>query len=439
MRFRIFTGGSFCVVWFIFQLIAFRDVSAAEDSENYSFDTGALAVNPLDAAAGIEFYPSLFLYGRDVPLSNLKFGNQDKTYDDAYNLKTEAYVQYQRSPFLAFTSGALYGSYFRRPDSLGHDEKLFEGYLKYSPDASLSLLAGKRLFQWGKGYSFNPVSFAGRRKDISDIDATLEGYWNVSLDYVKSFNSPLSTVALNAVLLPVYGGVNKDYLPDKSLAGLIRVYLLLWNTDFDFYFFSGSGKNQKAGLDFSRNVLSHCEIHGEWAFMRQSSSTTFSDEASPAARRRPANNLVAGARYLTPFNTTFILEYLHIGSGFSGEDMDAFWRAMDGAIASSDPVKKQSFLRSSSQYFNSQFVMTDYLFFKATQPDPFNFVYFTPSVYAIANVLDRSVMAGMEATYNRSRHLLLTGRYVAFLGHKYSEYGAKPARHRMELRLKWSF
>jgi hypothetical protein len=417
-------------------------VSLAADStatSDYSFDTTSLAVKPVDASASIEFYPYLLLYNKASPLYSLKFGSGNRTYADIYNLKTEGYFHYQRKPFLGFVSGALYGAYLRQDDSLSYDAKIFEGYLKYTPDASLSFLVGKRLFQWGKGYSYNPVSFAGRMKDLNDIDATLEGFWNISAEYVKSFNSPISSVALSAVFLPVYNVINKDYLPDKSVAGLAQLYMLAANTDIDIYFFADNRHDLKAGLDFSRNVIPDLEVHGEWVFLNSLNSTVFSDESTTVELSRPANNCVAGTRYLAPFNTTFILEYLHIGSGYTRDEMDGYWNAVNYATYSSNPQRIQSVLQANSTYFNSQFITTDYIFFKASHPDPFNFVYFTPSIYTIVNILDRSMMAGLEMTYSRSRNLLFTGRYITFLGKNESEYGQKPAQHRIELRAKWSF
>jgi hypothetical protein len=119
--------------------------------------------------------------------------------------------------------------------------------------------------------------------------------------------------------------------------------------------------------------------------------------------------------------------------------MGGYWDAVNYAASSSNPKRIQSVLQANASYFNSQFITTDYVFFKASHPDPFNFVYFTPSIYTIVNILDRSMMAGLEMTYSRSRNLLFTGRYITFLGKNESEYGSKPAQHRIELRLKWSF
>ena len=215
--------------------------------------------------------------------------------------------------------------------------------------------------------------------------------------------------------------------------------MLALNTDTDIYFLADSRNNLKTGLDFSRNIIPDWEIHGEWAYIKSFNSMAFSDDSTIINHSHPANNLVTGMRYLTPFNTTFILEYLHIGSGYSRDEMNGYWSALNYANASLNPQRIQSALQTNSKYFNAQFLTTDYVFFKASHPDPFNFVYFTPSIYTIVNTLDHSLMAGIETTYSRSRNLLFTGRYIAFLGKNDSEYGAKLAKDRIELRAKWSF
>jgi hypothetical protein len=411
----------------------------ASDSIDYSFDTTALSAKPIDVSANIEFYPALLIYNRNVPLYSLKFENEKKSFADNYNLKTEAYLQYQRKPLLAFVSGSISGSYYHQDDSLYGNTKLYECYLKYTSGATISFLLGKRLFQWGKGYSFNPVSFAGRIKDLNNIDAALEGYWSASFEYVKSFDLPLSSLALNAVFLPVYHLLNDDYLPDKSTAMLTQLYMLFFNTDIDLYFLVNGRKNVKTGLDFSRNLLPDLEIHGEWAFLKKSNESVFSNESTLVVQSHPVNNLLTGIRYLAPFNTTFILEYMHIGSGYTMDEMEGYWKVMEYANNSADLKYTQAALNANSQFFSSQFIATDYLYFKASHPDPFNFVYFTPSIYAIVNIMDKSTMTGIEMNYSRLSHLLFTVRYIQSIGRKNSEYGSKLMHNRFELRAKWSF
>jgi len=427
----------------LLHIVLISAASFSSDSiitDDYSFNMNEFEKKPFDTFASIEFYPSLLFYNRTSPLYSLMFKSEEQTHAENYNLKTEAYLQYQSKQFLTFVSGSLYGSYLDQDNTLDSDGKLFEGYMKYSPDDSLSFLLGKRLFQWGKGYSYNPVSFAGRLKDLNNIDAALEGYWNMSLEYIKSLDSTtISTIAFNTALLPVYDSINKDYLPDKSVAWLTQLYMLILNTDIDIYFLTDSRNNLKTGLDFSRNLTSNLEIHGEWAYIKDHNTTVFSDETNMINYSHPANNIVTGIRYLDSLNTTFILEYLHVGSGYSQREINEYWNAVNFADTSSDPQRIQSVLQAYSRYYNSQFINTDYVFIKASHPDPFNFVYFTPSIYMIVNTLDHSKMTGFEMTYSRSRNLLFTGRYIVFSGNNKSEYGSKPVQHRIEFRTKWSF
>jgi hypothetical protein len=173
--------------------------------------------------------------------------------------------------------------------------------------------------------------------------------------------------------------------------------------------------------------------------MSHSRSTFFTDETTLTSGARNSHNLVLGTRYLAPSNTTFILEYLRVGSGFTAHQLSTYFEALGSAHASANLAASRTTLQTSTKYYNGQFIMTDYLYLKASHPDPFMLVYFTPAAYTVVNLVDGSLMAGIEITYSRMSHLLLTARYVAFAGAHCSEYGVKQAQQRIELRGKWSF
>ncbi len=46
-----------------------------------------------------------------------------------------------------------------------------------------------------------------------------------------------------------------------------KLYLLLYDTDIDFIYSSGGSKTTRYGMDFSRNISTNLEIHGELAFI----------------------------------------------------------------------------------------------------------------------------------------------------------------------------
>jgi hypothetical protein len=413
--------------------------SAAARAQDYTFDTSGLDKRAYDLSSSVELWPTFLILNESSPLYALMYGTEGPSYSNIYRLRAEAGGQYQYRSVLASVSGSLNAVYQHLDDSVATDAKLYEGYLKYAPSTSFSLLAGKKTFLWGKGYAYNPVAFAGRPRDLNDINAALEGYWSLAAEWIRSSSGRLSTLAVTGAVLPVYGSVNKGFLRDSSVAGVAQIYLLLLDTDVDGCLYADSRNGFRAGVDFAKNIRSSWEIHGEWAHVSDVRATFFADDSTLASEARSADNFVLGTRYLAPTNTTFILEYLHQGTGLTSERMSAYYRVLDSPRASEDPGASGEILRNSAEYYSGQFVMTDYLFLKISHPDPFMLVYLTPSAYTIVNLVDGSLMAGFEATYSRLSHLLLTVRCVAFAGPDESEYGIRPAQQRFELRAKWSF
>ena len=425
----------FCF-WLVFASGARGGAAWAQD---YSFDTSGLGKKSFDGAASLELWPTLIIFNENSALYSLRYKNENPAYTNVYRIRAEAGAQYQYKGILASASGSLNAFYQHLDDSVSSDARLYECFLKYSPDVSFSLLAGKKTFRWGKGYAYNAVSFAGRQRDLNDIDAALEGYWNLSAEYIRSLSGKLSTMAITGAALPVYGFVNEGFLRDRTLAGIAQLYFLFYDTDIDGYLYADSKEGHKAGVDFAKNIFPNWEIHGEWAYVPDSRSTFFADETTLTIGARNSHNFVLGTRYLTPSNTTIILEYLHLGSGFTSDQMTMYYRALGSARASEDPALSRAILQNSTKFYNGQFIMTDYLYLKASHPDPFMLVYFTPAAYTAVNLIDGSFMAGVEMTYSRLSHLLLTARCVAFAGSHESEYGIRQAQQRIELRGKWSF
>ena len=160
--------------------------------------------------------------------------------------------------------------------ALGDQEKtdLYEGFLSLNPSSSWKIDAGKKTFKWGKGYAWNPVAFIDRPKDPDDPEVGMEGFFALSADYTKSFDGPLKTVSFTPVLQPVYDHINaefgkKDYL---NLAG--KLYLLLYDTDIDLIFLTGGSRTTRYGADFSRNMGTNWEIHGEIAYIKDVQAKT---------------------------------------------------------------------------------------------------------------------------------------------------------------------
>ena len=117
--------------------------------------------------------------------------------------------------------------------------------------------------KWGKGYIWNPVSFVGRQKDINDIDAGLEGFWLMKLDYVKSLSGIIQNFAVTPVIIPVTESINEDFQEEESFNFILNSYFLIKDTDIDFYLFMKEDELKKYGFDLARNILPSWEIHAE--------------------------------------------------------------------------------------------------------------------------------------------------------------------------------
>ena len=123
------------------------------------------------------------------------------------------------------------------------------------PSSSLTIDVGKRVFNWGKGYAWNPVAFVDRPKDPNDPELPREGYIAATADYIKSFSGPLKTFSVTPVIFPVYHHINDTFGDWNHLNFAGRIYGLLYDTDIDLLFLVGESKT--SGLDSIFQGMSH--------------------------------------------------------------------------------------------------------------------------------------------------------------------------------------
>jgi len=65
--------------------------------------------------------------------------------------------------------------------------------------------------------------------------------------------------------MPVYDHINDDFGKINRLNFVGKMYFLLYDTDIDLIFLTSGSKTSRDGIDFSRNITSNFEIHGELA------------------------------------------------------------------------------------------------------------------------------------------------------------------------------
>ena len=81
----------------------------------------------------------------------------------------------------------------------------------------------------------------------------------------------------------------------------------------------------------------------------------------------------------------------------------------------------------------------NYLYMRFSQKEPFDVLYFTPSLTWIMNLDDRSYSLTPELLYTGFTNWELSFRTALIAGGRYTEFGEKQSDYRMELRIGYYF
>ncbi|RJQ23076.1 MAG: hypothetical protein C4560_01435 [Nitrospiraceae bacterium] len=411
-------------------------------AEEYSFDISEIEKKPYHIGGYAEFRPVLFGLDRDAALYKLKFYNRDEgSAIEEYNaaLQLEGGLEKGIARLFVKTNTDYKKSY------LGEDQEttLYEGHLSLKPSPSLTIAMGKQTLKWGKGYAWNPVAFVDRPKDPDDPELALEGFIVASADYIKSFGGPLTTVSFTPVLIPVYDHVNDDFGDIDNLNFAGKLYLLLYDTDIDLIILGGGSKTTRYGADFSRNITTNFEIHGEVAFINDFMKRFTDGNGNIFEKEYDAETYLIGVRYLTEKDATYILEYYYNGTGFTAGEMRDYFSLIDKGHDSYVSTGSETLLKKAENITEGNYgrpnSMRDYIYLRASRKEPFDILYFTPSVTWIMNLGDRSFSLSPELLYTGITNLELRLKTAFLAGRQLSEYGEKQNDYRVELRVRYYF
>jgi len=428
--------------WGLWLVLLTLSLGMAFAQEDYSFDLSEIEEKPFDIGGYVELYPVVHGSDEDSALHKLKFYNRDsEQLRDEYNFAALLDGSYKKgmSEFRAIVNTDV------KHDTLGWSDNttLYEGTLSLRPSPSLSFNVGKTTLKWGKGYAWNPVAFLDRPKDPSDPDLAREGFVVASADYIKSFDGPLKTFSLTPALVPVYNNVNEDLGQVKGMNFAGRAYFLLYDTDIDFLILTGESKTTRYGMDFSRNVTSSFEIHGELAFIKDHETKFIDETGTLFSRQYNATSTLLGLRYLTESEITTIFEYYHNAAGLTEMEMGDYYSFIDQGyntyLSSGDVTGlKRASSRTASNY-SQRNPMKDYLYLRVSQKEPFDMLYSTPSVTTIYNMHDNSFSVGPEWLYTGVKNLELRLRTTFLVGNSYTEFGEKQNDFWVGLRARYHY
>jgi len=226
-----------------------------------------------------------------------------------------------------------------------------------------------------------------------------------------------------------------------SLAG--KLYLLFYDMDIDVMFLSGGSKTARYGVDFSRNITTNFERHGEFAVIEDYRKRFIDSDGNLFEKEFDAESYLAGIRYLTERETTYILEYYRNEAGFTTDEMRDYFSfinaAYDSYFASGSDMLIKKGLSITEENYGRMNPAREYLYLRISQKEPFDILYFTPSLTGILNINDKSFSMSPEFLYTGITNLELRMKASLITGERLSEYGEKQNDYRVELRARYYF
>lgn len=413
---------------------------AAEPGTDTSFDVESFEKKPFEIGGYIETEGRHFEFNRDGALFGLnRYPDLDTNRNDQLQGTLHLDGTLRSGIATLRASGEVTGTW-DDSDEDTHDATLFEGLLAVQPEPGVTAEVGKKALKWGKGYAWNPVGFVERAKDPDDPTEAREGFAMLTGDLIASFQGPVRTVAFTPVVVPVEGALNDDFGAKEGFNYAAKLYLLAWDTDVDFMVLTGASKSDRYGVDFSRNITSNFEIHGEWAYIVDSQRTVVDPNGGPNRKvTEDARNWLLGLRYLTERDLTVTAEYYRQGTGFTEAEFSAFYDLAHDAIDSGSAGLLSRAVATRDAGYGRSTPGRDYLYLRVSQKEPFDLLYWTPAASAIVNADNRSFSITPEVEYTGIYNLALRFRLGYLNGGRGEEFGEKQNALKAEVRAQYHF
>lgn len=310
---------------------------------------------------------------------------------------------------------------------------LFEAYASFNPSFNSTLQAGKRVYNWGKGYAFNPAGYVNPVKDPENPELAQAGLLSANFEYIKSFSSPLlQSLAVQLVVMPSPPLYSGRYEEAEKTDVALKSYFLLMDTDIDLMGYYSQAGPRRIGFDFARNLKENLALHGEWSYSHHAQRYTIA-KGAPLVQWRNQFSYLLGLRYLHSSNTTLIAEYYHNGSGLNESEFSGYLDFLAAGAASDNSAIVRQTLEQSQNNFRSSTLMRDYLYLKFSMPEPFDWLYFTPSLYTLYNLSDRSFLLSTPISYKPVTNVEFIFWPAFLFGDPDSEFGHKQLQQRLEV------
>jgi len=259
-------------------------------------------------------------------------------------------------------------------------------------------------------------------------------------EWTRSFSGPISAVSLTGLLVPTDGDMNADFGQTQDLNPAARLYLLAWDTDIDLMWRSQGARPESFGLDFSRNLSTALELHGEWARTLDASRNTVTASGVTSSERVVMDSYLLGVRYLTQGEVTWIAEYYRNGAGYSAQELSVYYQFLETALEPGAPATLASTARTVAQSgYARPNPGRDYLYLKASVSEPLDWVYGAASLTTMVNLNDHSYQITPEISYTGFANWELRGRLILLAGQAHTEFNEKTTSRRLEIYARYYF
>jgi hypothetical protein len=411
-------------------------------AQEYSFDASEFEKKPFELGGYAQLKQENFSFNRGAAfyrLNNFDQPQRDGLDRTTGTLQLAGKLRQGIGTFDFRTNSDLQ----RDPLAHDHDNTLFEAAYAIRPDPGFTAEAGKRVLRWGKGYAWNPIGFVERPKDPNDPELAREGFVMADADLIFNPGGNLQTVAFTPVLLPVGKDVNSDFGASGHWNPAAKLYLLYRDTDIDFAWQGKGSRPARYGVDFSRNLATNFEIHGEWARIRQFTRPVTDSAGRVTNETGNADSTLLGMRYLTASDTTYIAEVYRNGTGYSEEEARQFYEFVNTAFVQFEQTGNTALLQRALSLSQGSYgrpnAGRDYIYFRAQQKDALGIVYFQTAVTAMMNWRDRSYQATPELLYTGIKNLDLRFRLFLLHGDASTDFGEKLNSRKLEFYARYYF
>ena len=150
-------------------------------------------------------------------------------------------------------------------------------------------------------------------------------------------------------------------------------------------------------------------MHGEFAVVNNLDKMAINASGQGFTTQSDALSQLIGLRYLSERETTYILEYYHNGAGYSRSQIKDFITFVDRSYRTFQNTGNDSGLARAAGLLDGPYGQPNfgrhYLYFRASQKEPFDILYFTPAITSIMNLTDASLTVIPELAYSPMTNL----------------------------------